>query len=401
MPLKMFFSIFVENMSELHDFTQWIWLRPKALFLLLFIPLFAVRLLRGREVLEHGAPWLFKSPLRYRVFEGAFRHMILVLSIAVVTLLILALAGPVREYAQREPSLNRPALAYVVDVSGSMSGLLWRRLQGFLEEFMKVADTLQNDKRIGVGVYYFSSFPLLNVSPTPSYRVLRGVVSRFNVASYGAGSGTEPSPSLWLAMLDLARMSDPALTTKLQHMKREHFFSCTVRGIQDDKLSFSMLVARFYDSATLEALRKAMQGKRIALGTDTEFDLTEHGELCMFRLFRFASVIGLSIDVVSTGPFVQQTERDFPPLIASTGGNFYPLSASFDGGNANLSREEELRIQQTVAAIFKSITVGTVVEKQIMHTSRDTLPERALIALAFVLAIAYIILRLLRPIIDW
>ena len=100
--------------------------------------------------------------------EGLLRHAALYVGCSILALLVLALGKPVVQTQKYQPNQNRPALVYVVDVSGSMTGILWERLTTFLQEFMKMADTLVDEKRIGVGVYYFSSHPLLNVSPTPT-----------------------------------------------------------------------------------------------------------------------------------------------------------------------------------------------------------------------------------------
>ncbi len=396
-----FLVLIFGSLGELSSYSQWVWLRPKALLLLLLIPLFALRPLRSRVTIEHGAPWLFRNTLRYRVIEGVLRHGSLFIGISVLTLLVLALGGPARNIQKSEPNQNRPALVYIMDVSGSMNGILWERLMGFLKSFMKRADTLQDEKRIGVGIYYFSSSPLLNVSPTSSYRLLHGVVARFTTGSYGAGSGTEPAPSMWLSILDLARMSDATLAAKLQQLRREMLFSCTPRGLRDSPEDFARRFVQVHGVLALDSLRKAMLGKRMVIGTDTDFDLSSSGDLCPWRLFRFSAAIGLPIDVVSSGPMVSTVVDDMPSLIAITGGNFYPLSSSFTNNSSVLAKEDHEHIEVAVKTIYQSLTTTGLWKQYTSQTILDTRPQRSILALTLVLSFVWISIRFLRPMIGW
>ena len=390
-------------MASVDTVGTWIWLRPKMLFLLILAPVFALRPLYSRHAIDHGAPWLFAGASRYRIIEGILRHGSLVTVSAITALLIMALAGPAIHTQKHEPKENRPALAYVVDVSGSMDGILWKRLTGFLQEFTKAADRLLDEKRIGVGLYYFSSAPLLNVSPTPSYRMLRNVVRRFSTKSYGAGSGTEPAPSMWLSVLDMVRMGNASLVEPLQQSRKDMLFSCTVRGSGETAPDFTRQFIARHGIAVFEALRKATIGKRMVLGTDTEFDLTSYGDLCPWRLFRFAAAIGLPIDVVSTGAIVWQNEKDLPPLIANTGGKLYILSPSTMSGSndSELSKEEYARIDVAVQAILGTLASSDIANQHRMYAIIDTVPQRFLLALAFVLFVLWMLLRLFRPIMGW
>ena len=409
MFIENLFSLFVTHIAGVSSFASWVWLRPKALLLLFLIPLCILRPLRHRNAIHHGAPWLFKSSPFCRIMEGLLRHAALYVGCSILALLVLALGKPVVQTQKYQPNQNRPALVYVVDVSGSMTGILWERLTTFLQEFMKMADTLVDEKRIGVGVYYFSSHPLLNVSPTPTYRMVRSIVSRFNTASYGAGSGTEPAPSMWLSILDLVRMSDAELVTKLQESRRNLLFSCSKFGSLDTAEDFARFISTAHGSTVLEGLRKAMIGKRMVLGTDTEFNLTSFGDLCPWRLFRFAAAIQLPIDVVSTGPMVRQVAEDLPHLMASTGGNFYPLSESgqqfggddFGSNSSVLSKQELVKVQAVVRAIFASLTSGGVWKENVTHTTLDTSPQRSLLGFALVLSFVWIGMRLFRPTVGW
>lgn len=401
MQIEELLTLIFAHIGKLRDFTLWTWLWPKALLLLVLVPVLASRTLRSREVLRHGAFWLFQPPVPSRLREAFFRQSSYVLAIAVLVLLILSLGGSVIQTDRPLPNQNRPALVYIVDVSGSMNGIFARRLTSFLTEFVKAADALQGEKRIGVGLYYFASYPLLNVAPTPSYRMISDIVKRFNTGSYGAGMGTEPSPSLWVALLDLARMSDPQLATKLQYLRRVGLFSCRDRGIQDDPEAFARQVIQIYNIDTLYNLRKAMFGKRMVMGTDTDFDLTATGDLCITRLFRFAAAINLPIDVVSTNPMAGGVKIDFPPLIKITKGNFYPLSNSFQNSDGVLSEEEKNKISVAVRSVYESLTTTATWREEESHKTLDTTPRRALLALALVLTFVWMVLRAVRPIVGW
>ncbi|TSC62564.1 MAG: hypothetical protein G01um101448_15 [Parcubacteria group bacterium Gr01-1014_48] len=402
MQLANLFALVFEHLYYLHDVTLFTWLRPNAFFLLVLIPLLATRTLRARDVLHHGASWLFKQPLRYRVGEALFRQGSYACAIAVLVLLVVSLAGPVIKKNRPKPNQNRPALVYIVDVSGSMNGIFAQRLTTFLTEFVKVADGLRGEKRIGVGLYYFSSHPLLNVAPTATYRMLLSVVKRFNTGSYGAGMGTEPSPSLWVALLDLARMSDPDLAVKLQHMRKTGLFSCIEqRGTEDSPQAFARLIVQTYNVDVLNSLRKSMLGKRMAIGTDTDFDLTSRGDICITRLFNFAAAINLPIDIVSTNPMSGTVALNFPRLIRGTKGNFYLLSDSFSNPDRVLTEEEKRKIDQAVHSVYTSLTTNTAWREEQSHTTLDTTPQRALLALACILAFVWMLLRAVRPIMGW
>lgn len=408
--LTEFVSSIYELLIELETIGEWQWKKPVGFLILVFAFLALLKPSRARAVLNHSETWLFEVSRLERLAEGVWRSIGLLLVFIFLGSLALYFAHPERLRIAKEPAENLPAIFQVTDVSGSMSCATYQSVQENHLYFLSLAEKKQRenlgDPVLAIGIYYFSSYNLLEVSPITNYERLRNIVKRFlpgcmgggggagifgrgrgrqsvspSVQGYGAGGGTEPGPSLWQAMLDAVSSADPGLVPYLKTIRNQGALAVDLGATLPPLETF------FEDEELIERFCESSRGKRIVLLTDSHFSMNSPTSLVsVSRVLELARVICLPVDLVTTG-HGSAFKEGLPNYIQETGGGvFSAVRGVFSTQGSELAAR---------MVVQRAIEDSPPIQERSRYI-KDDRPRLTLLALALTALVCWGVIRLLR-----
>lgn len=384
-----FWQIVLGLAEELSEWKEWELSEPYYLLLLFLLPLTLLRPVRVRLMLRHGDPWLFKPRAPTWFVEFCIRYLGLAISLAAITCLFLSIAYPVKVEVVSEFVQDPPRVHVVVDASGSVSCQPYAEMQSFMTSLVGEKGEKSS---VAMGLYFFSGRNLLHMYPTTNSSRIRRLIKRFgpkcslgningdSPTGYGAGMATEPGPSLWDAVLDAVRHSDPTLLSILKSIQDRN-------GLEmPGALPLPQYFGEKRDSILFD-LRQSVKGSRIIFITDLDFGSTV-GKITVQRVLELMSMIELRIDVVSIAPDSMAT---ITPFIKAIRGEMYYITG------------EKSRKDITVLAekIRSDVLRKSPLPRQESYKIVDEKPRFLLLVATAIFAGFWVILRVIRPIIGW
>lgn len=294
-------------------------------------------------------------------------------------------------------SLDHPPVAnysLVVDVSGSIGSspgdltVITRYIEAVVETARTANEAGQFAPAIGVA--YFSSTPLLTISPTRDYDMLWQRIQDFKPGSttggfgaavqgpsaraVGAGSGTEPGPALLDAVVRLLIKSDPSLFPVLDDLRRSEVLMSGGGPL-------------LLDAEVREQFCAAAAGNRIVFITDLDYTRND-GIVAPDRVMTLAARACLPVDVIGTGGQL------WPELISVV---------EESGGHANSfsMRLSKQRIPEVIAEAMAELERATPSSVHEDREQRDDLPIAVCAAVALVALALLVYLRIRRPSPGW
>lgn len=376
----------VAVIEELQKWNEWQWMEPSAFFLLLLLLFALFRPVRVRLTLRHGDPWLFQPGIVARFAEGCIRYLGLLLACIALAALFLSLAYPVTVITTTETISGSPRVHFVVDTSGSVACTSYAKMRTFM---MRFAEEKKESLPVAVGLYFFSGKNLLQMYPTTNASRTQRLIKRFGPAcssggvvasgGYGAGMATEPGPSLWDAVLDAVRHSNPELLFPLKSIQDRN-------GLE---MPGALSLDEYFGSrrdTTIKDLRNSVQGSRILFLTDLDFGASV-GKITVQRVLELMALIQLRIDIIS----VASDSAGVAPFIRAIGGEVYYLDG--EGDTREITRLAEF----LKAEIVKK---SSSPQKE-SYQKTDARPRLLLLVIAALFSALWIALRIVRPIIGW